>query len=288
MFDRFVVVDWSARSAPARGAESIWIAVHDATGVRSCNPSTRAQAAAILDDLVDAAPADRLLIGVDFSLGYPAGTASALGLHGHPPWRATWDLLADLVVDDPNNRNNRFEIAAVLNERMSGGAEPFWGCPPVARSATLSSTKPGGGGTLPEWRGVETRLRAQGWRPFSAWQLLGAGAVGSQSLLGIPRMAQLVGRLGDRATVWPFSTGLAAPVGDPGAVVIAEVWPSMRRVASCPGRVRDQVQVETAVAWLATCARSGELAAMFSPQIDADRVHSVVTEEGWVLGVGVS
>jgi precorrin-8X/cobalt-precorrin-8 methylmutase len=286
VFDRFVVVDWSARSTPMNGADSIWIGIEDATGTRSCNPRTRAEAADVLDGLVDGATADRTLIGVDFSLGHPAGTADALDLDLAAPWRSTWDLLADLVVDEPNNRNNRFEVAALLNERMTGGIGPYWGCPPSARSVTLASTKPPVGGSLPEWRCVETRLRAQGRRPFSAWQLLGAGAVGSQTVLGIPRLARLVDRLGgDRAAVWPFTTGLVAPVCVPGSVVIAEVWPSMLPIADDSRRVRDQVQVETAVAWLATCARSGTLSAMFNPRVDADEAGPVVAEEGWVLGV---
>jgi hypothetical protein len=288
VFDRFVVVDWSARSTPARGPDSIWIAIRDSTGTRSCNPSTRAEAAGVLADVVDRSASERVLIGVDFSLGYPAGTAAALGADRDPAWRAMWRVLADLVVDESDNRNNRFEVAASLNRRMTGGAGPFWGCPPSARATSLSSRKPAVGGPVPEWRWVEARLRGQGRRPFSAWQLLGAGAVGSQTLLGIPQLARLVDRLGDRAAVWPFTTGLVAPENDPGAVVIAEVWPSMLEVAVDRTRVRDQVQVETAVAWLAGCARSGTLAAMFSPRVDADRVHSVVAEEGWVLGVDAS
>lgn len=225
------------------------------------------------------------MIGVDFSLGYPAGTARALGVDAATAWRSTWQLLGEMIIDESNNRNNRFEVAGWLNERMTSAARPFWGCPPLARSGSLASTKPTDAGPVPEWRAVEERLRVQGRRPFSAWQLLGAGAVGSQMLLGIPVLARLVERLGDRAAVWPFTTGLSAPDCAPGSVVIAEVWPSMLRIPDDPGRVRDQVQVETTVDWLVSHARALTLAAMFSPVVDVDRAHAVVIEEGWVLGV---
>jgi len=33
---------------------------------------------------------------------------------------------------------------------------------------------------------VERKLLASGRRPFSVWQLLGCGAAGSQTLLGLP------------------------------------------------------------------------------------------------------
>ena len=285
MFDRFIVVDWSAQSTPKLGADSIWIAVEDATGARSWNPRTRAEAEVILDELVNRSTADRTLIGVDFSLGYPAGTAAALGVDVSMPWRSTWDLLIDLIVDESNNRNNRFEVASLLNERMSGGARPFWGCPPSARSINLASTKPTGVGPVPEWRSVEATLRIQGRRPFSSWQLLGAGAVGSQTLLGVPMVARVVERLGQRAAIWPFTTGLSAPLCVAGSVVIAEVWPSILEIPDHRGRVRDEAQVETTAAWLAGCARDGTLPAMFSPTLDAGGARMVVNEEGWVLGV---
>ena len=131
----------------------------------------------------------RTLLGVDFSLGYPAGTAEALGLSG-TPWRAVWTLLSALVVDADDNANNRFEVAADLNRRIGGGPGPFWGCPPSRRSPTLTTTKTRPD-PLAEWRIVEAELRRGGHRPFSGWQLLGVGSVGSQSLVGIPRLAAL-------------------------------------------------------------------------------------------------
>jgi hypothetical protein len=284
VFDRVVVVDWSANSTPKLGRDSIWIAVHDASDDSSIvNLPTRAAATGFLIDLIESDPAASTLIGVDFSLGYPAGTAAALGLIGSE-WSAMWDLLADLIDDDDRNVNNRFSVAADLNRRLTGAAAPFWGCPPAARSDHLGSTKPSTTG-LPEFRAVEQLLRALGARPFSSWQLLGAGAVGSQSLVGIARLHALRRRLGERLHIWPFTTGLTTPPLDEGAVVLVEIWPSMYRTSEVAGEVRDAAQVRTTARLLAEADTSGSLDAWFSPSPPSDIARAAVTEEGWVLGV---
>lgn len=272
IFDRVVVADWSASSRPARGRDSIWIAVAEGGSdvIATTNPSTRAEATAHLCD-VCRRPGSTLL-GVDFSLGYPAGTANLLGLDG-VPWRATWTLLAELIDDADDNRNNRFEVAAELNRRMSGGPGPFWGCPASGRGPTLTSTKVTSA-PLGEWRQVERRLRDEGHHPFSAWQLLGAGSVGSQSLLGIPRLVELMASmtvLGRRVAVWPFDPPAVA--GDGVDLVIAEVWPSLHPAEPAAAQVRDEAQVIGTSQRL----RGG---VELTPSGSAD----VLAEEGWILG----
>lgn len=274
-FDRVVVVDWSASSRPKRGRDSIWIAVLDGDGVSTTNPATRAAAAVALDDLCRRS--GRTLLGVDFSLGYPVGTASALGLSG-VPWRATWELLTALIVDTDDNTNNRFEVAAELNARVGAGPGPFWGCPSSRRSEMLSTTKVDPT-PMDEWRRVERRLRRRGLRPFSSWQLLGAGSVGSQSLLGIPRLQRLERVLiaADRTVdVWPF-TCVGPPTAD---VVIAEVWPSLHPHPERPtGRVRDELQVIHTAQRLARDLDLGVWSVA-----DAGHRKSVRGEEGWIAG----
>jgi precorrin-8X/cobalt-precorrin-8 methylmutase len=285
VFDRVVVVDWSANSAPKLGRDSIWIATRNGSGeVVTTNLPTRADAIDFLVDLVESDRAATTLIGVDFSLGYPLGTAGALGLTG-VGWSAMWTLLADRVCDDDRNGNNRFAVAADLNRRLTGETAPFWGCPPSARSDYLTSTKPPVTASLGEYRVVEATLRAQGRRPFSCWQLLGAGAVGSQSLLGIARLQALRHRVGPRVEIWPFTTGLATPTLAKGAVVVAEVWPSMLPAVDGHGEVRDAVQVRTTAHWLAEADSAGDLDAWFSPLLSPEVARSVAAEEGWVLGV---
>ncbi len=286
MFDRFVAVDWSAHSTPKRGRDSIWIAVVDGAELSVSNPSTRALAQRCLVELVASDPLTRTMIGVDFSLGYPAGTAAALGLPGRP-WDSMGDLLSGSIVDDDHNVNNRFEVASAINARITATGAPFWGCPPSRGGHTLTVTKPASFAPLGEWRAVETALREQGCRPFSSWQLLGAGAVGSQSLLGIPMIRRLSAQFADRVSVWPFTTGLRAPTVDPGTVVIAEVWPSLLPIEAADGAVRDEAQVIAVATWLADLDATERLAALFAPDVaGVAEVAHVEREEGWVLGVG--
>jgi hypothetical protein len=284
MFDRFVVVDWSANSTPKLGRDSIWIGVRDSAGdVSVTNLSTRSSAEAFLVDLFESDPVSSTLVGVDFSLGYPAGTAAALGLTG-TAWAAMWALLAGRIVDDDRNGNNRFAVAAALNQQLTGAASPFWGCPPSAAGRHLTATKPPDSGRLGMFRATEDLLRARGRRPFSSWQLLGAGAVGSQSLLGIARLHALRTRLGERLEVWPFTTGLHTPTLGEGTIVVAEVWPSMLAGDDAGEMVRDAAQVCAAARWLAETDRSGGLGALFTPALPPMVAAAAVAEEGWVLG----
>jgi precorrin-8X/cobalt-precorrin-8 methylmutase len=186
--------------------------------------------------------------------------------------------LGRLVDDDSRNRSNRFQVASELNARIGAAPGPFWGCPPRAASASLTTTKPPPG-PLAEWRTVESVLRERGHRPFSSWQLLGAGAVGSQSLLGIPMVMRLRERLGDRLTVWPFE-----PVDR--AIVVAEVWPSLLSLDLTVAPVRDAAQVLGLAEWLAGLDAADGLHELFCLDGLAPEVHDVVVgEEGWVLGV---
>src|SRR5262249_17578843 len=123
-------VDWSAANVPRTGRDSIWICWHDRAGERLANPATRHQAKTLLADWL-AEPmgrGERGLMGFGFPVGDPAGFASRLGLSG-PPWSAVWGEITRLVSDDERNSNNRFDVAAAINERISGEKFPFWGCP---------------------------------------------------------------------------------------------------------------------------------------------------------------
>jgi precorrin-8X/cobalt-precorrin-8 methylmutase len=285
LFDRYVVVDWSARNAPARGADSIWIADLEVDRqVQLSNPPARHLAGQQLVDLVERCRDQRLLIGVDASLGYPAGSATLFGLAGSP-WRAMWQAVVDLSTDDERNRNNRFEVASELNRRAGSGQGPFWGCPPSKADADLATTKPQ---SLPiaEFRRTEQSLRAGGLRPASCWQLLGAGSVGSQTLTLLPVLEQLRARVPERIDIWPFTTGLTAPQIGRGGVV-AEVWPTMFMTDTpdpAIGRmVRDAEQVATTAQALGDADVSGALRQWFTP--DLDEPSGIADEEGWILGV---
>ena len=98
---------------------------------------------------------------------------------------------------------------------------------------------------------------------------------------------RLSAQLGDRVSVWPFTTGLRVPAVDPGAVVIAEVWPSLVPIEGVEAAVRDEAQVIAVASWLADLDATNRLAGLFAPDVaDVADVARIEREEGWVLGVG--
>lgn len=284
-FDRYVVVDWSAASTPRRGTDSIWIAELDAAATAPilANPPTRRLAEAALAEVLARTDRERLAILVDATLGLPAGGARALGF-GTGGWRSAWVGLEALIADDERNRNNRFEVAARLNDRCGSREGPFWGAPNDGLAPSLRRTKPPRP-PLPEFRATERLLRARRVYPKSVWQLLGAGSVGSQTLTIIPVLERLRRRFSDRVDVWPFTTGLIEPRLRRGGVLIAEVWPTLFGVETPSGTVRDAAEVAHVASTVRSLDRAGRLAPWWVPEI-ADERHRgrVEREEGWVFG----
>jgi len=282
LFDAIVIVDWSANSTPKRGVDSIWV---HRSGREPVNPRTRHEAAAVLAATLHDLAGRRVLVGVDFALGYPAGFARAAGLAGGTPaWESIWTHLADSLLDDHRNRNNRWQVAAELNARL--GALQFWGVPPARASEHLTATRPPSS-PLPRLRRTEEHVRsATGRPPSSVWQLLGVGSVGSQSLTGIP-MLEVLRRdpaLGRRVLVWPFETGFTTePSTAAESIVIAEVWPSMVTLDPDDHPVKDAQQVIALSRQFARLDAAGELAPRFAPAITDDIAALAVAEEGWVL-----
>jgi GNAT superfamily N-acetyltransferase len=275
-FDDVVIIDWSAASKPKLGRDSIWIGTASSTEREPVNVATRGQALRVLTDhLVDlVGNGHRVLVGFDFPYGYPRGTAARLGLAGEePPWLRMWDELARLVTDGATNANNRFEAAAELNSRGAC----FW-ARPASSSADVPFRKPPL--TLPEFRATDLRLRAQRKYVHSAWQLAGAGSVGSQALLGIPivRALRFDERLADVSCVWPFETGFALP--DDAQVVHAEIWPGIVRPLATVHEIADARQV-LSLARHFRDLRPNELGRLFTAGQDDNEAE---VEEGWILG----
>jgi molybdopterin-guanine dinucleotide biosynthesis adapter protein len=213
----------------------------------------------------------RVLAGFDFPFGYPNGFAGRLT--GRPEARAVWHWLEAHLRDGPDNRNNRFALAAGINARF-GGAGPFWGRPAVMDLPALPPRKLVDYASLglPERRRVERVVpRAQ-----PVWKLYTTGSVGSQALTGLPLIARLARR--PDCAVWPFD-------GRDAALLLAEVYPSLlaRDVARAvtAGEIKDAAQVRLlAQALWQLSARGGLAALLDTAPPDAS------TEEGWILGAG--
>jgi hypothetical protein len=297
LFDAYVIVDWSAAEGRRIGADAVWIGVlkrdvRFRPTYEAHNPATRAEAEALLRTILTdlRRRGERALLGFDFCLGFPEGTAARLKLEGEP-WAATWKFLGQNVVDKADNTNNRFAVAAKMNRLTTDEATPFWGAPARQAQRWLSTTKPADYGGLPEFRRAETATRKLGPKSMakSVWQMHGAGAVGGQSLLGIAAVRRLVEELGPAAAVWPFGTGWRAltPADlEPLSAVVAEIYPPLFPTAPEPGEVKDAGQVRGVAEALAKLDDAGKLGALFAPAAgvsEADRA-AVEREEGWILG----
>jgi hypothetical protein len=274
LFDRVIVVDWSASNLPTSAtnrANAIWIGCHDAEGGAEWHHRTRGAAEAQLLALIDTARAVglRLLVGFDFAMGYPLGFADRL-CGGDV--RALWAWLAAAITDTPDNRNNRFAVAAAINATFPEGPGPFWshpsnqswpGLPPLRSGIDYAALG------LAEKRAAELAVPMA----KSPWMLFNPGSVGSQSLLGLPMIHRLSQR--DDTAVWPFDTPDAP-------VVLAEVYPSLLAgpvaiLANAEALPADQAQVRLLSRALHTLSRHDRL----SPLFDS---HPIAAEEGWILG----
>lgn len=302
LFDAYIVADWTAAETKKLGDNSLWIGVAK-RDVRfrlyteTHNVATRAEGEALLNSLLaeHRKRGDRVLIGLDFNFGFPAGTAARLKLEG-TPWQALWKFLAGNVVDKPDNTNNRYQVAAKMNRLMTDEAWPFWGAPAKQAQRWLTTTKPSQGtGGIPEFRATEDAARKGRLQPKSVWQMHGAGAIGGLTLVGVPMLRRLLDTLGASADVWPFGTGwreLTEADIEPLSAVVVEVWPALyeaKRSVNAEGvkEYKTQAQVRAAAEAFARMDDAGDLQKAFAPPAGADEalIAQVESEEGWILGV---
>lgn len=269
-FDTILVVDWSANSAPKRGADSIWLGRSGVQAAPPQNFATRAETMAHLRAEISAALAtgQKMLISFDIGFGFPSGFAKTLT--GHADALAVWDWLAARITDDARNRNNRFQVAAEINRRFPG-IGPFWGRPDTLDLPDLPAK-----GRLREGHGLaelrQTEALCAGAHPM--WKLYTTGSVGSQSLLGMAHLSALRAEFGEALAVWPIEAREAP-------ITLAETYLSIidSAVKQAKGYAcKDAAQVDL----LARAFLRADMATLMSP----DATQSVLREEGWILGAG--
>lgn len=261
------MVDWSGGNdtGPRPRKDAIWIAEGDQTPRYLRNrPSAQAHLTACIEQTLCAG--QRLLIGFDYPFGYPTGFARALTGQDDP--FAIWRWLADRIEDTPR-ANNRFDVAGGINRQLGGGRGPFWANALRRDIDGLPRTKAGYANPFPERRQCDAQAKGS----FTCWQLAGAGAVGSQVLMGLPVLQRLRQAFPGQIAVWPYE-----PLDRP--IAFVEIWPSLInsevRAATGPQDIRDAVQVRLMVRALAGL-EPARLRAMLS--VDAP-------EEGWIFGLG--
>ena len=235
-FDTVLMVDWSGGNdrGPTPKKDAIWAcAAREGTADEPIYMRNRQVAEAWLTEFLQAErdAGRRVLAGFDFAFGYPDGFRRVLTGSDDP--FAVWDWLAKHVEDAPET-NNRFDLTGQINAILPG-IGPFWGNGLKRDIADLPRK-----GLNRTGHGMIEKRQAEQDAPgaFPVWQLSGAGAVGSQMIMGLPVLARLRERFD--VSVWPFEP-LSTPVS------LVEIWPSLIAEALAatqpPGRIKDAHQV---------------------------------------------
>ena len=276
--DRVAVLDWSSSGVPKLGKDSIWLGLAQNGQVQAENHATRTAAYQALHQLVaeTLAAGETLLLGVDFSLGYPQGFGQAL-MGDDSPF-AVWGWMADHITDSHSNAHNLRMVAAQANAAFAGDG-PFWGNGAKADIPGLPRKKPRLAAGLAEFRATEQAARKTGLRPKSCWQLAGAGAVGAQAMVGLHWLEKLRQAFAGQVAVWPFEQPTAP-------IVIVEVYPALfdqdvaAAMAQDRNMVRDALQVKILAQALHGLAAAGQLGPLFA------QPHPLAQQEGWIFGLG--
>ena len=261
-YDTYVMVDWSGGNdrGPTPKKDAIWACV---AGQEPIYFRNRVLVETWLTELfsTELAAGRRVLAGFDFPFGYPAGFATSVTETTDP--LALWTWFADHITDAPK-ANNRFDIAGCLNA-LSEGIGPFWAnglsrdIPNLPRKGNDRSEN-----LFPERRQVETYAKGS----FTCWQMAGAGAVGSQVMMGLPVLKRLRDRFTNDLCVWPFES-YDAPIK------LVEIWPTLHAGPTPDGMIKDAHQVQ---------ATATHFAAL--PSVDLEKLMDVdSSQEGWILGV---
>ncbi len=287
LFDRYLIVDWSAANAPKTGKDSIWLALSEGTDlVWVHNAPTRLEAMALIRKVVELSISSekRLFMGFDFAFGFPAGAAARIG--GRASWEAIWEKMAELIVDDEHNATNTYATAGQLNQTVFDGLSsgPFWGYPHqhAEHYAGLEPTKPRHVfGSLSEFRHAERAHKGA----KSLWQMAGAGVVAAQSMTGMKHLQSLRNdpEFADNISVWPFETNFADDLSKP--VTIAEIYPSIFDVQPEENEVMDAAQVRVVAQEFAEADEAGRFSACLEfPKDQPSGIRSVLEqEEGWIV-----
>jgi precorrin-8X/cobalt-precorrin-8 methylmutase len=316
LFDFLIMVDWSGgNSRQSNRSNCIWIAYGTAQDPQPIcvSPPSRSEATAFLIDLLRPfsmtddeerpEPLRRAIVCFDFPYGYPHAFAQALpAIPGAPavPWQRVWHYLQEHIQDDigtladrrPTNISNRFTVANALNGLLSHPPNlgPFW-CtdsptqyPSVPQNEPIQPFPCATGATIQRYRLIDQQVQSD--FPF---RLFGNGSVGSQMLVGIPRLMQLRyhAELERVSSVWPFETGWAPANGEwslgKTRVLHAEIYPSV--MPALTDAIKDRGQVRAMWEWARTLDAQGTLCVRFAcpPSVSPNQDLCVRGYEGWIL-----
>jgi hypothetical protein len=209
-FAQFLAVDWSGAKGPRQ--KGIAVALASAEGgppALLAPPDPRGWARAEVLALLAGLKVPTL-VGLDLGISLPHADAGAFfpGWDASPPdAKGLWALIDALCAADPHLEAGGFlahpEAARYFRHGAGATGDRF--------------LLPGAATREGRFRIAEHAQRAQGVRPVSNFNLVGAAQVGKSSLTGM----RMLHRLRGRVPVWPVD-----PLPDEGSV-ITEIYTSM-------------------------------------------------------------
>lgn len=284
-FSHYIAIDWSG----AKGArhKSIAMAVADAEGgppvlVQRDKGWSREE---VLNVLAGDLPPESL-VGMDLGISLPFADQDDFfpGHEGGPPdAKALWELIEQVCSGDEHLSASSFVDHPVFSHyfRRHGGREG-------ARF----------GGGRGRFRVTERAQEAQGCKPYSNFNLVGAAQVGKSSLTGMRVLHGLRGKL----PVWPID-----PLPREGSVLV-EIYTALAAIAAgrsaSASKIRSGEELDEALANLgsAPCGLTGAIddhssdalitaawlrANARKPQLWSPKgmTRKIAQTEGWTFGV---
>ncbi|RIV78097.1 hypothetical protein D2V04_09455 [Pelagerythrobacter aerophilus] len=288
-FSHFLAIDWSG--AAGERHKGIALALADAAGGppvlidRGRGWSRADVLALLLEDL----PPDTL-VGLDLGMSLPFADCEGFfpGLTNSPPdARSLWAMVDDICADDPHLGASSFVDHPDLSTyfRRHGGRE--------GERFRCDGAAHGRG----RFRVTEHAQAAQGCKPYSNFNLIGAAQVGKSSLTGMRVLHRLEGAL----PVWPVD-----PLPETGSVLV-EIYTSLAaldaRRSAARSKIRTIVDLNRALGALASPPVAGDgpiddhssdalLAAVWLRDVANDPARwqpggltrEIARTEGWTFG----
>lgn len=287
MFDEYWCADYSGSASAAGQRAAIRLAGVGAAGDALISPAerfTREGLRGRLLAIVRAASGAgrRCIVGIDHQFSASSGLYEALTGEPWTAWRQLTDLLAEgqaglpAIVEAPSSNARRW--VELANARLAAKVQsvatgPFW-------SPADDGSRPWPARAFREAGIAPLRLvesRHPGLKPV--FRVGGPGAVGLQSLCGIPHLRRLLRVARDEGIpvhAWPFDGWRPAL----GSHVILEIYPGLFN----RGEKSHDADAWESARWIAREDHAHRLATWLEPGV-SDRAAGLARLEGWVLGI---
>lgn len=280
LFDQYLFADYSGAEDDAAQRKAIYLCAANAAKIADpVNGFTRESLRCEVVQRLSAASCagQRVLFGFDHQYSWPSELWQLAGL-AEEPWEQAVAQLIDGTYGGPAcDGRNPVDFGSDFNRWVQRD------CFYSLNHQQLQGRLPAQG--LKAFRLAEVALQADGRSPMPATRLRDNGAVGGQTLRGLPHLLLLkreLAAVGVRIAYWPFDgLDLSAPAYQ-GAHVGVEVYPTLLRPAHI--EQTDANDARACAVWAQAQDASGKLGSFLDlrpRQHDEARIRL----EGWVLGV---